>query len=191
MWDVSLTLQRRYDMKRLVLFAIMIILGLIIGPMAAYSGEYQKGAVTHSRDFEKMKELVGVWEGKADMGKGMETIKATYELTSAGNAIVERLFAGQPHEMVTVYYDFKGKLSMTHYCSLGNQPHMELMNPGENSMMFVLSKKNPNLASVKETHMHSLTISFDSKDSITHTWTLYEKGKKKSDVVIKLVRTKV
>ena len=191
MWDVSLTLQRRYDMKRLVLFAIIIILGLIIDPMAAYSGEYQKGAVTHSRDFEKMKELVGVWEGKADMGKGMETIKATYELTSAGNAIVERLFAGQPHEMVTVYYDFKGKLSMTHYCSLGNQPHMELMNPGENSMMFVLSKKNPNLASVKETHMHSLTISFDSKDSITHTWTLYEKGKKKSDVVIKLVRTKV
>ena len=178
-------------MKRLVSFAIIIILWLIIGPMAAYSGEYQKGAVTHSRDFEKMKGLVGVWEGKADMGKGMETIKATYELTSAGNAIVERLFAGQPHEMVTVYYDFKGKLSMTHYCSLGNQPHMELMNPGENSMMFVLSKKNPNLASVKETHMHSLTISFDSKDSITHTWTLYEKGKKKSDVVIKLVRTKV
>lgn len=177
-------------MKRLASFAIIIILGLISGPMAAYSGEYQKGAVTHSRDFEKMKELVGVWEGKADMGKGMETIKATYELTSAGNAIVERLFAGQPHEMVTVYYDFKGKLGMTHYCSLGNQPHMELMNPGENSMMFVLSKKNPNLASVKETHMHSLTISFDSKDSITQTWTLYEKGKKKSDVVIKLVRTK-
>lgn len=178
-------------MKRLASFAIIIILGLIIGPMAAYSGEYQKGAVTHSRDFEKMKELAGVWEGKADMGKGMETIKATYELTSAGNAIVERLFAGQPHEMVTVYYDFKGKLSMTHYCSLGNQPHMELMNPGENTMMFVLSRKNPNLASVKETHMHSLTISFDSKDSITQTWTLYEKGKKKSDVVIKLVRPKV
>ena len=177
-------------MKRLVSFAIIIILWLIIGPMAAYSGEYQKGAVTHSRDFEKMKELVGVWEGKADMGKGMETIKATYELTSAGNAIVERLFAGQPHEMVTVYYDFKGKMSMTHYCSLGNQPHMELMNPGENTMMFVLSKKNPNLASVKETHMHSLTLTFYSKESITQTWTLYEKGKKKSDVVIKLVRTK-
>lgn len=178
-------------MKRLASIAIIIILGLIIGPMTAYSGEYQKGAVTHSRDFEKMKELVGVWEGKADMGKGMETIKATYELTSAGNVIIERLFAGQPHEMVTVYYDFKGRMGMTHYCSLGNQPHMELMNPGENSMMFVLSKKNPNLVSVKETHMHALTISFDSKDNITQTWTLYEKGKKKSDVVIKLTRTKV
>lgn len=177
-------------MKRLMSFMIVIILGLVLGPLAASAGEYQKPAVTHSKDFEKIKELVGVWEGKGDMGKGMESIKATYELTSAGNAIVERLFSGQPHEMVTVYHDFKGKLSMTHYCSLGNQPHMDLMNPGKNTMIFVLSRKNPNLASVKETHMHSLNISFDNKDSITHTWSLYEKGTKKSDVVIKLVRTK-
>ena len=168
----------------------MILLSLVLGPLAAYSGEYQKVPVAHSGDFDKMKELVGVWEGKADMGKGMETVRATYELTSAGNAVVERLFAGQPHEMVTVYHDFSGKLSMTHYCSLGNQPHMELMNPGENSMMFVLSEKNPNLASVKETHMHALKISLNGKNSITHTWTLYENGEKKSDVVIKLVRTK-
>lgn len=167
-----------------------MLLGLVLGPLAAYSGEYQKVAVTHSRDFEKMKELVGVWEGKADMGKGMETIKATYELTSAGNAIVERLFVGLPHEMITVYYDFNGKLGMTHYCSLGNQPHMELMNPGENNMVFVLSEKNTNLSSVKETHMHALKISFDGRNSITHTWTLYEKGEKKSDVVIQLARTK-
>ena len=177
-------------MKKLMLLTIVMFLTLAVSPLAIYSAEYQKGAAIHSGDFEKMKGLVGTWEGKADMGKGMETIKSTYELTSAGNAIVERLFAGQPHEMVTVYYDFRGKLGMTHYCSLGNQPHMELMNPGENTMMFVLSRKNPNLASVKEPHMHSLTITFDSKDSITQMWTLYEKGKKKTDVVIKLVRTK-
>jgi hypothetical protein len=177
-------------MKRLASFTIIILLGLVLSPLTVSAGEYQKGAVAHSGDFEKMKGLAGVWEGKGDMGKGMESIKATYELTSAGNAIVERLFVGQPHEMVTVYHDFKGKLSMTHYCSLGNQPHMDLINPGENTMMFVLSKKNPNLSSVKETHMHALKISMGGKDSITQTWTLYEKGKKKSDVVINLVRTK-
>ena len=79
---------------------------------------------------------------------------------------------------------------MTHYCSLGNQPHMELMNPGENNMLFVLSEKNHGLSSVNETHMHALKISFDNKDSITHTWSLYEKGEKKSDSVIKLTRSK-
>ena len=178
-------------MKKFISFILTVLLGLVVlGTLTANSGEYEMGAVTHSKDFEKMKDLVGVWQGTTDMGKGTQTIKASYELTSAGNAILERLFVGLPHEMVTVYYDYNGKLTMTHYCSLGNQPHMELMNPGENNMLFVLSEKNPNLASAKETHMHSLNISFDNKDSITHTWSLYEKGEKKSDSVIKLTRIK-
>ena len=117
-------------MQKFTLFALMVLLGLVIGPVAANCGEYEMGAV-----------------------------KATYELTSAGNAILERLFVGLPHEMVTVYYDSNGKLTMTHYCSLGNQPHMDLMNPGENNMLFVLSKNNHGLSSVNETHMHALKIS--------------------------------
>lgn len=177
-------------MKKFMPFTVVVLLGLVLSPLAARSGEYPKGAVTHSKDFEKMKELVGVWEGKTDMGKGMEAVRATYELTSAGNAIIERLFVGLPHEMVTVYYDYDGRLTMTHYCSLGNQPRMELRNPGENTLVFVLSEKSHGLSSVNETHMHALKISLDDKDGMTHTWSLYEKGEKKSDTVIKLVRTK-
>ena len=178
-------------MKKITSFTIIILLGLAFGTLAAYAGEHQMAVpVTHSNDFERMKELVGVWEGKMDMGKGMEPFKITYELTSAGNAIVERFAAGQPHEMVTVYHDYKGSLTMTHYCSLGNQPHMELRNPGDSNMMFILSEKNPGLASLDETHMHALFIAVDGKNSITHTWTLYQKGVKKSDVVVKLARFK-
>jgi hypothetical protein len=179
-------------MKKIISFTIIILLALALAPLASSSGESQMGApVTHSKDFEKMKELVGVWEGKTDMGKGTEQLKVIYELTSAGNAIVERFDAGKPHEMVTVYHDYNGKLAMTHYCSLGNQPHMELRNPGESNMTFVLSEKTPGLASLNETHMHAVTIAYDGKDSITHTWTLYDKGAKKSDVVVKLARTKM
>jgi hypothetical protein len=179
-------------MKKSITFITIILLALALGPLASYAGEYQMAApVTHSRDFEKMKDLLGVWEGKTDMGKGMEQLKVTYELTSAGNAIVERFAAGTPHEMVTVYHDYKGKLTMTHYCSLGNQPHMELRNPGGNPMTFVLSEKTPGLASLNEMHMHALTIAVDNKDSITSTWTLYDKGVKKNDVVVKLARMKM
>jgi hypothetical protein len=179
-------------MKKIMAFAMVILTGLAIGPFAAVSAEHQMPVpITHSGDFDRMKGLVGVWEGKVDMGTGMEALKVTYELTSAGNAILERFAAGQPHEMVTVYHDRSGKLTMTHYCSLGNQPHMELMNPGDTTMKFVLSEKNPGLASLNETHMHALTITVDGKDSISHTWTLYDKGVKKSDVSVKLARTKI
>jgi len=39
-------------------------------------------------------------------------------------------------------------------------------------------------------HMHALTIAIDTKDSITETWTLYDKGTKKNDVSVKLARSK-
>lgn len=178
-------------MKKVMTVTVVLLLAIAFGPMTVFSSEQMGPPVTHSKDFERMKDLVGAWEGKADMGKGMVTFRVTYELTSAGNAIVEKFAAGQPHEMVTVYHDFGGKLAMTHYCSLGNQPHMELKNPGESTMMFVLSEKNPGIAMLTEMHMHALTIVVDGKDSITETWSLYDKGAKKSDVTVKLARVKM
>ena len=86
-------------MKKFMVLTVVLILGMAFGPMTVVSSEQQMGPpITHSKDFERMKDLVGVWEGKADMGKGMETLKVTYELTSAGNAIVEKFAAGQPHD---------------------------------------------------------------------------------------------
>ncbi len=177
-------------MKRLIAITIILLLGTAFGSWSAVAGEQMGPPISHSKDFERMKDLVGVWEGKADMGKGPETLRVTYELTSAGNAILERFAAGQPHEMVTVYHDFGGRLAMTHYCSLGNQPHMELRNPGESAMHFVLSEKSSGLATATEMHMHELLISVDGKDAIIETWSLYDHGVKKKDVSVKLARVR-
>lgn len=174
-------------MKKTLLFT-MIILSAVAFGSSAFAGEQRGAPVAHSKDFDRMKTLVGVWEGKADTGKGMEPFKVTYELTSAGNAIVEKFAAGQPHEMITVYYDYNGKLVLTHYCSLGNQPHMELMTSGDGAMRFVLSERAPNLVSLQEIHMHAHDIAIDGKNSMTQTWTLYDKGTKANEVAVKLNR---
>jgi hypothetical protein len=185
------TLMGGKDMKRFMSIMILLVLGLAAGYSAAFSAEKQMGSpVTHTGEFEKMQKLAGVWKGKADMGKGMETVRVTYALTSTGNAIEERFAPGQPGEMITIYHDFDKKLVMTHQCSLGNQPHMELESSGENELVFVLSEKNPGISSIDEMHMHGLRISFDGKDRITQTWTLYDQGVKKSDMSIKLERSK-
>src|SRR4051812_24656118 len=75
-----------------------------------------------SKSFEQLKQqLVGTWEAKMKMGDDEQTVKATYEVTSGGSAILERLFAGTDHEMVSVYHsDGTSGVSMTHYCMLGN-----------------------------------------------------------------------
>ncbi len=177
-------------MKKIAVLTGMVLFVLALASLGASAGEQMGAPTTHSKDFDRMKTLVGVWEGSADMGKGMERFRITYELTSAGNAIVERFAAGKPHEMVTVYHDYNGKLAMTHYCSLGNQPHMELRNPGGNDLSFVLSETAPGLVSLNEMHMHALTIAVEGTDRIKHTWTLYDKGEKKNDVVVMLTRVK-
>jgi hypothetical protein len=174
-------------MKKTLLFTLMILSAVAFGSLA-FAGEQMGAPVAHSKDFDRMKTLVGVWEGKADMGKGMEQFKVTYELTSAGNAIVEKFAAGQPHEMVTMYHDYNGKLALTHYCSLGNQPHMELTASTDSAMQFVLSERAPNLVSLQEMHMHAHGITLDGKNSMTQTWTLYDKGVKANEVAVKLNR---
>jgi hypothetical protein len=174
-------------MKKTLLFTIMILSAVAFSSFA-FAGEQMGAPVAHSRDVDRMKGLVGVWEGKADMGKGTEPLKVTYELTSAGNAIVEKFAAGRPHEMITVYHDYNGKLALTHYCSLGNQPHMELTTSGEGAIQFVLSERAPNLVSLQEMHMHAHGITIDGKNSMTQTWTLYDKGAKVNDVSVKLTR---
>ena len=174
-------------MRKTLLFIVVILSAFAFGS-SAFAGEKMGAPVAHSKDFDRMKGLVGVWEGKADMGKGVEQFKVTYELTSAGNAIVEKFAAGQPHEMVTIYHDYNGKLVLTHYCSLGNQPHMELTTSGDGAMLFALSEKAPNLVSLQETHMHAHGIVIDGKNSMTQTWTLYDKGAKANEVSVKLIR---
>ena len=79
-----------------------------------------------SSEFERMKSLVGSWKGKADMGGGPMEFTVEYRLVSGGSVLEERIFAGTPKEMVTMYFDQNGKLSLTHYCMLGNRPGMLL-----------------------------------------------------------------
>src|SRR5437868_1614896 len=75
-----------------------------------------------SPEFDRMKSLAGTWKGIVDMGQGPVDMTVEYRVVSGGSVVEERLFAGTPKEMVTMYHDRKGKLALTHYCMLGNQP---------------------------------------------------------------------
>lgn len=69
----------------------------------------------------------GNWKGQipdhANPGK-MSDVKMNYKVIANGTAVCETLFAGSPHEMITVYHLDNGTLTATHYCAMGNQPRM-------------------------------------------------------------------
>lgn len=141
-------------------------------------------------EFDKVKALVGTWKGTADMGgdKPMN-VTNTFELTSNGSIIVEKICAGTPHEMVSVYCVEGGKLMMTHYCSVGNHPEMSLLKTSDNEMDFAV-KGHAGLGSAKEMHMHGMDIVWKDADHITEQWTMYDGGKSLGGKPFVLTRVK-
>ncbi|SRR5258708_31739511 len=148
-----------------------------------------KSAPQASSEFERMKGLVGTWKGKADMGQGPMEFTVEYRLISGGSAVEERIFAGTPKEMVTMYHDRKGKLSLTHYCMLGNRPGMLLRSSDAKTIQFDFDPKC-GLDAKSETHMHALAITFEDADTITQDWKLFEGGKLKDSHPFTLKRVK-
>src|SRR5579862_1470550 len=76
--------------------------------------------------FEQFKQLAGDWVGTATgHGPDEKDVHVQFKVTAGGSAVVETEFPGTEHEMVTVITEDGGDLSLTHYCMLGNQPHMK------------------------------------------------------------------
>jgi len=142
-----------------------------------------------SPEFERMKTLIGTWQGKTDMGQGPIDLTVQYRLLAGGTVLEERVFAGTPNEMVTMYYDRVGKLALTHYCIMGNRPGMLLQTSDDKSLKFDFDK-TCGIDAAKESHMHALTINFDDANTVTMNCKAIMDGKEAPEHPTTLKRVK-
>lgn len=161
---------------------VALLLCLLVSNLLAQELPKHEG----SAELKRIKGLAGTWTGEADHGKGPEPVTLVYRVTAGGSAVVETFNPGTPMEMVSVYHDRNGKLEMTHYCMLGNQPHMKLTDSSGKSVSLQLVKQS----GIKkgETHMSALTIEFESADKITQIWTVTVNGEPSQGPAIELTR---
>ena len=171
--------------QHLLSLGVALICGVAVTAAAAENQKPYHG----SAEFERRKSLVGTWKGKADMGQGPVEMTVEYRLVSGGSAIEERIFEGTPREMVTMYYDKNGKLALTHYCMLANQPAMLLKASDPKKIEFDFDA-TCGLDSTSAMHMHSLAITFEQPDMIVQDWKLFEGGKARDSHPITLKRVK-
>ena len=137
-------------------------------------------------DFETLKKLAGEWHVVDSTGKLTSTTR--YEVTSAGTAVVETMLVGTPEAMMTVYTRNGDALSVTHYCSGGNQPFLtSKSSPVPNQLQFDF-KSAGNLKSVEDPHMHSLTLTFIDENHVKQEWVSHVKGKASETLVLSLTR---
>lgn len=160
---------------------------LTVASSAVAGPDHSHPAPVMPKEFDQLKSLVGTWEGKSKMGETEQTVTVVYALTSGGTAISETLMAGTPHEMVTVYHKEGDTLAMTHYCALGNQPHMRLKSADGNKLSFELYK-NTGIGNASEPHMHAVTLTLDGPNSLKQEWVHFAGGKPTETVTFQLSR---
>jgi len=177
---------KKNNMKtNITTYCVTLMMATAVWLHAEEPGKAKQG----SPEFERIKSLVGTWKGKTDIGQGPIDITVKYRLLAGGSVVEDRVFAGTPNELVTMYYDQGGKLAMTHYCMMGNRPGMLLKSSDEKTIKLDFDATcgvNP----AKESHMHALSIRFDDADTITTSCKAIMEGKEMEEHPTTLKRVK-
>lgn len=129
--------------------------------------------------FDTLKSLAGKWRGEGIAGNERSSVDLQYEVVSAGTAVMERLFVGTPHEMITMYHRDGDRLVLTHYCSVGNQPSMELLGwtaSPETVMSFGFTGAS-NWPSTDSLVMHDARLVLTGNQQLSTTWSAWNHGK--------------
>jgi hypothetical protein len=163
---------------------------LLMATLGGLNAEEPAKPKQGSPEFERLKTLVGTWKGTVDMGQGPVEFVSQYRIIAAGSVIEERCFQGTPNEMVTMFYDKGGKLALTHYCMMGNQPAMALKSSDVKTITFNFDGSCCSIDPKKESHMNALTLRFDDADTISSSCKAIIDGKEAPEHWTTLKRVK-
>ena len=127
----------------------------------------------------RLAELEGEWILLDENGEETDVIGSTFRITSAGSAIMERMFPDSPdgHEMLNVYHADGDRVLMTHYCAAGNQPRVEVRTTDDENRLELRFESITNLATPDADHMRQAEYIFDGKDRLTTRWRSMTDGK--------------
>jgi hypothetical protein len=161
---------------------------LLLLTMPALAADSAVVASPAAAAFERLKTLVGQWNGETSMGK----FHLSYELLSGGHVLLEKESSDSLHgTMVTTYYLNGDRLELTHHCELGNVPHMVArkidLTSGEITFEFADAA---NLPSDQSEHMHDATIKIVDADHLNSSWTMFENAKPKFTVAAQYERVR-
>ena len=170
-------------------FAALLATVLSVPLAAAAAPPAGAQAPTASQALDRLKALAGTWEGSIE---GQEGGRATivYRVISGGSAVLETLFPGSDHEMVSVYTVEAGELRMVHYCALGNQPRFRLDRKGStpDELRFVLDGGS-GFDPKTDAHIHAGRITLKGSDAMEAAWEYYKGGAPQGRHAMILART--
>lgn len=173
---------------RIAALVAVVVATLLAAGADPTAGATAAGQASALPALERFKALAGDWVAAEDgemVKKG--DLVARYAVTAAGSAVVETVFPGSPHEMVTVYHADGGDLVLTHYCMAGNQPRMRAKSPTGSRVELAFDGAT-NIDPARDRHMHSAWVDFVGPNEIRSEWTEHSAGQTALVVKMHLVR---
>jgi hypothetical protein len=178
-------------MRALRIWIVVLVSIAAIEQMAAAEEKHAVHASAKNPRFDKIKALNGVWEvTSAPSEHGPMAGTVSYKVTAGGSAVLETLFGGSDHEMLTLYYVDGDNVALTHYCMLGNRPHMRAEPSSSPDKIVFKCREGENAAIEAEDHMHQVTFTFVDADHVKTEWVLYKGGKRDTTHSFDLARKK-
>ena len=137
---------------------------------------------------DRFRALEGTWVSTYDMPEWPPQ-EVHYETIAADSAVVETIFDGQPHEMMTVFHLDGEELHCTHYCAAQNQPRLIAETITSDRVVFATADVS-NLASPDAMYMGAAEFTFIDEDHIEVSWTSFEHGKQGETIHVTSERKK-
>jgi hypothetical protein len=109
-------------------------------------------------------------------------------MASAGSIVIEELFPGTEHEMMTVYHMDGEDLVATHYCSAGNQPRFKLAESGTGSEGYHFAFTGGSNMAPTDGHIHEGTIRIADADHVESTWSFWKDGQPEHQMTFSMTR---
>jgi hypothetical protein len=138
--------------------------------------------------FAELCGLAGDWYLVGEDGQPAGEVLLSYRVSSGGSAVIETTFPGQQHEMTTVYSFDGPALVLTHYCAIGNAPHMVALEEGDASEVHFECESVGNARAHDDLHMHDAVFRFEEDGRLRSVWTLWGGGELGNSEHFELVR---
>lgn len=161
-------------MGKPLLFASLLPLLALAGCAAPPSARTAASPPDCDAAWARLRALAGTWDADLN-GDGKPDTVVSWREVANGSALVETVFAGTPHEMITVYHRDGTRLLATHYCAAGNQPRLECVRASDGRVEMEMVDAT-NLPDPLATHMNGVTITFGDDGRATFAWTGSDQG---------------
>lgn len=127
--------------------------------------------------FTTIKTLPGTWAADTRMGP----VQVTFKVTAGGSAVMSEILGKE--DMISMFnLDGPGRLLLTHYCAVGNEPRMEASLSPDGKVITFTYVDATNLATPDAAHMQKMILTMIDDNHHTEEWTLVDHGKEHKEI---------